>query len=60
MTAKEIYELIKERPYKDGEQMIKNYARQEIEKRDNQWKRLFGYENFDLELIKKLPEIIFE
>ena len=54
MNAKEIYDLIREKPYKDGEKMIKDYARQEIKKRDEQWKLLF------LGVIKLLPEPEFE
>lgn len=57
LTAKETYELIKERPYIDGEQLIKNYAWQAIEKRDTQWRILFIYEKRDIELIKELPEV---
>ena len=54
MKAKKIYDLIRNKPYKDGEQMIKDYAKQKIKERDEEWKLLF------LGLIKLLPEPKFE
>lgn len=30
LTAKEIYDLIRNKPYKDGEQMIKDYAKNKL------------------------------
>lgn len=60
MTAKEIYDLIRNKPYKDGEQMIKDYAKQEIIKRDEQWRQITYSLNEIVELNPKLPEPKFE
>jgi len=60
LTAKEIYDIIREKPYKDGEQLIKNYARQYVEKRDAQWKLMFIYGRLYKEFFNQLPKIKYE
>ena len=60
MTAKEIYNTIREKPYKDGEQMIIDYARRYVKKRDAQWKLMFAHRKLYDEFFKQLPEMKFE
>lgn len=60
MTAKKIYDLIRNKPYKDGEKMIKEYAKQKVLKRDEEWKSNFHFtKNFAI-MLKQLPEPEFE
>ena len=60
MTAKEIYDLIRNKPYKDGEKMIKDYAKQKVIERDDQWKSfLHPNENF-WNLLRQLPKQKFD
>ena len=40
MKAKEIYNIIREKPYKGGEKMIIDYAKQKVKERDGIIKKL--------------------
>jgi len=61
LTAKEIYDIIREKPYKDGEQMIKDYARRYVKKGiDVQWKLWVAYEKLYKDYFDQMPRIKFE